>query len=118
MQISRRSDRSITAQIDLPAPMGDSTHLEVSVSYAKGGISYWDYKTYPDAYWLTIKPVRVEGPMLSYMLGKGMRSKLEESGRFNRKKLEALWAEVANSIKVEGSQANNLYKAVTMKEAV
>lgn len=113
MQVARRSDRSITAQIDLPKPMGDNTHLEVTVNYAKGGISYWDYKTYPDAYWLSIKAVKVEGGFVSYMLGNGMRSKLEESSRFNRKKLEALWLEVANSLNTEGSQANNLLKEVT-----
>lgn len=39
---------------------GKSQELKVQVFYAKGGMNYFNYKTEPRGYWVSIQPVNVD----------------------------------------------------------
>ena len=62
--------------------------LEVTVSYSKGGMSYWDYKDYPRGYWLHVSPVKIEGRFKTYMMGSGLKRFVVAAKRFGAKALD------------------------------
>lgn len=73
----------------------ERTWIEVKVVYEKGGMSMWDYKQRPSGYYLSVGPIErtPDGKGLIMTLVSGCRSLIEESPRFNAKRLAKLGAE-------------------------
>lgn len=118
MESVRYSERSITGYIPLEAPIGESTHIEVCVRYSKGGMSYYDYKTYPSAYWLHVKPVKIGDGMITSTMGSGSKHNLELAERYNRKKLLQYWNQAEKSISNEDYIGNKMMKSAINKETM
>ena len=87
-------------------------HLEIEVYYEEGGTNYFNGRNEPRGYRLLVNPVQIEvreigGRVFESRLfqvggGGGRRLFLEESTRFNRKKLEALAATCQERPEYEG----------------
>lgn len=61
--------------------------VRISISYRKGGISYWDYSRFASAYYASITPIELENGFESFMLGDGVNYTLEESDRYSKNAL-------------------------------
>lgn len=77
----------------------DSTHIEVSVYYSKGGLNYATYKQEARGYYISMKPVEVDGNIVKYDMFSGVKFLVEEVGRLNKKKLDALYQQTKEQIK-------------------
>jgi uncharacterized pyridoxal phosphate-containing UPF0001 family protein len=70
------------------------THIQVKVTYSKGGLNYWNYKEEPRAIWLSVTPVQVQKhagyETVSHTAGAGLRHLLEEVSRKSVAKLQKL----------------------------
>ncbi len=80
------------------------THIKVNVYYSKGGINYFTATTEPRAIWCGISPVNREKSgatglaVESFMLFSGLKCKLEEAKRLNRKRVAALFEQTKTEI--------------------
>ena len=63
----------------------NATHLEVSVYYSKGGISYFTGQTSPRGYYLSVTPVKKGSNMVSYEMFSGFKQLLLETKRYSDK---------------------------------
>ena len=75
--------------------LNDATHLEVSVSYDKGGQSYFSGRTTPRGYYLTVIPVTRSATSVSFTAFTGRSRLLLETKRFSAKQF-AQAMEMAN----------------------
>ena len=57
----------------------DATHIEVSIYYDKGGMSYFSGKTSQRGYYMSVVPVRKAGGMISFTLFTGYKQLLMET---------------------------------------
>jgi hypothetical protein len=92
------SDR-LTFQVALDTPLQqradrEATHLEISVYYRKGGISYSDYKTYPSGIYLSVGPITIKDGFESFMMFSAKGRKIEDATRLNRKRVAAVFESV------------------------
>lgn len=78
----------------------DATHIEVSVSYSKGGLSYITGKTSPRGYYISVTPVTKNDDMVSFILFTGYRQLLFEADRYSAKQFEVA-VEMSGSIEAE-----------------
>lgn len=79
------------------ATSDDSQPIRVSVYFNEGGLNYFNYKTEPKGYWISAEPVKVEnGFETSRPFSHGSRHFVEETKRYNAKRLEAIFAERAS----------------------
>lgn len=62
-----------------------ATHLEVSVYYTKGGMSYFTGNTSPRGYYLSVRPVTKRDGMTSFDLFSGRKQLLLETARYTDK---------------------------------
>jgi len=62
-----------------------ATHLEVSVSYNKGGTNYFSGGTTPRGYYLTVTPVTRTATSVSFTMFSGLSRLLLETKRFSAK---------------------------------
>jgi hypothetical protein len=74
-----------------------ATHLEVSVYYSKGGVSYFVGGTMPRGYYIAIKPVTKNDYMVRYELFSGRKQLLFETARYSEKQF-ARAIEMANDV--------------------
>lgn len=65
-----------------------ATHLEISVYYSKGGMSYFTGQTSPRGYYISVRPVTMRDGMVSFELFAGRRQFLFETSRFTTKQFE------------------------------
>ena len=63
----------------------NATHLEVSVSYDKGGANYFSGGTTPRGYYLTVTPVTRSAASISFTMFSGRSRLLLETKRFSAK---------------------------------
>jgi len=63
----------------------NATHLEVSVSYRKVGVTYSNGKTMPRGYYLTVTPVTQTEKFVSFTMFTGQSYFLLETKRFSAK---------------------------------
>jgi hypothetical protein len=72
----------------------DHTHLEIDVFYGEGGINYFNYKDEPRGYWVSLRPIKMEGRCKSFVMfdDKAFKVFLEPAKRFNANRLNALGA--------------------------
>lgn len=78
----------------------DATHVEVSVSYSKGGMSYITGKTSPRGYYISVTPVTKNDDMVSFILFTGYKQLLFEANRYSDKQFECA-VEMSGSIEAE-----------------
>lgn len=68
--------------------------INVSLSYSKGGLSFWDYKHYPEGIYLHMQPVKrsISSGMTieQYEGGTGVKHFVEAGARFSSKRLKIL----------------------------
>ena len=68
--------------------------FELTVSYVKGGISWWDGHRYPSGYRVSFTPGNLEdfgyGNSFSMMIGDGFYAQAETAERFSASKMEAI----------------------------
>lgn len=62
-----------------------ATHLEVSVYYTKGGLSYFSGQTSPRGYYLSVRPVTKANGMVSFDLFSGVKRLILETNRYSDK---------------------------------
>ena len=62
-----------------------ATHIEVSVYYSKGGMSYFTGKTSPRGYYVSAKPVTKKENSVSFMLFDGVGHLLFDTARYSTK---------------------------------
>ena len=62
-----------------------ATHLEISVYYTKGGLSYFTGGTTRRGYYLSVRPVTKGNGMVSYDLFSGCKRLLLETSRYTDK---------------------------------
>jgi len=88
-------------------PMDDGRVVRVEVYYAKGGINYWNYKTDPRGYWLSMQPMRIEvggGFTTShYTPTEGYRCFMQEAKRFSASGLSAAKAMAEQLLEADGA---------------
>ena len=99
--------RLLVARVPVPTILGHEdfgyNHVDVEVSYDKGGINYFNYKTDPRGYSVVVRGLKVEPPTdgrfgsESFMMvtGPGYRVFLKPGERFNAKVLRELALKVA-----------------------
>ena len=62
-----------------------ATHLEVSVHYTKGGMSYFTGQTSTRGYYLSVRPVTKRNGMVSFDLFSGCKRLILETSRYSDK---------------------------------
>jgi len=65
-----------------------NTHLQVSVYYSKGGMNYFNGQNQPRGFYVSVKPVTINGNMVSYEIFKGYSQFLFAVNRYSEKQLE------------------------------
>ena len=68
--------------------LNGATHLEVSVYYTKGGMSYFTGSTNPHGYYLSVRPVTKRNGMTSFDLFAGCKKLLLETARYSAKQFD------------------------------
>lgn len=66
----------------------NATHLEISVYYSKGGMSYFSGQTSPRGYYISVKPVTKRNGMVSFEMFSGYKKLLLETGRYSDKQFD------------------------------
>jgi hypothetical protein len=82
-----------------------ATHLEVSVYYTKGGLSYFSNVTTPRGYYVSVRPVTKHDSGVSFDLFAGRRQLLFETARYNDKQFD-------RAVKMAANFENQLIAAV------
>ena len=62
-----------------------ATHLQVSVFYDKGGVSYFNGQTSPRGFYLSVTPVTRGNGMISYTMFTGLKRLIHEVNRYSDK---------------------------------
>jgi len=93
MEASRRIERTYkTAQKFMSNGGNVCNAFSISVSYVKGGMSFYDYHVYPSGYRVSYTPMALSDKggyeCRSTIIGDGFYAQGEEAARFNRKRLE------------------------------
>jgi hypothetical protein len=65
-----------------------ATHLEVSVYYTKGGSNFLSGGTTSRGYYLSVRPVTLQGHCVSFVMFTGRRKLLLETARFSTKQFK------------------------------
>ena len=65
-----------------------ATHLEVSVYYTKGGMSYFTGGTTPRGYYLSVRPITKGNGTVSFDLFAGHKQLLLETNRYTDKQFD------------------------------
>ena len=65
-----------------------ATHLEVSVYYTKGGLSYFPGGTAPRGYYISVWPVTRSDGMVSFELFAGRKQLLFQTERYSARQFE------------------------------
>jgi len=89
----------------------DSTHLEVSVYYTKGGPNYFSRGVTPRGYYLSVKPVTLGESTVSYTMFSGYSHLLLETKRFSAKQF-------AQAIEISKEHKERLISAVIAENKV
>lgn len=98
--------------------LNDATHLQVSVSYNLGGLSFFSGGTTPRGYYLTVKPVTKGNNMIRYTMFSGKSRLLLETKRFTAKQF-ANAIEMAKTYEAELiSEVVSANKAVKLPDVV
>lgn len=85
-------------------------HLEVSVYYTKGGISYFTGQASPRGYYLSVRPVTLGNGMVSFDLFSGCKKLILETKRYSDKQL-------AKALEMAKAFEDELIAAVAVNEA-
>jgi len=78
----------------------NATHLEISVYYSKGGMSYFSGQASPRGYYLSVKPVTKRDGMISYEMFAGYKKFLFETGRYSDKQFNKA-VEMSRTVEAE-----------------
>jgi hypothetical protein len=89
----------------------EGNHLEVSVYYSKGGMSYLTYKVYPRGYYLSVRPVTLGKGTAGYNLFSGCTRLILETNRYSDKQF-------GKAVEMVRPFEDELIANVTMEEAV
>lgn len=78
------------------------SHIQVKVTYSKGGLNYWNYKEEPRAIWLSVTPVKLNKhdgyETISQIAGTGLRHLVEEVSRKSMSKIQKLERQVEKEV--------------------
>jgi hypothetical protein len=88
----------------------DKKVLEVEVSYAEGGMSYFSGESSLRGYYLSVRPVEKSEGFTTFALFAGLKLLLEEASRFSAKRLE--------KIEPTQEQVDNVVAQVCRKEGL
>ena len=88
------------------------THIEVSVSYTKGGSNYWSGGQDRRGYYMIVKPIRIQGNMMGFTLGAGLKRLIEQVERLNKKRFELAKAKVEEEIRTRQGDGWDLEQKV------
>lgn len=72
------------------------THLDVDITYNKGGINYFTYRNEPRGYYAGVTPVEKNNNMVSFTAFTGVKKFIEPAKRLSRKTLAALNADAVD----------------------
>lgn len=86
------------------------SHLEVSVYYTKGGMSYFTGQVSPRGYYLSVRPVSLERGMVSFDLFSGCKKLILEANRYSDKQF-------AKAVEMAKIFEDELIATVTMSVA-
>lgn len=87
------------------------THLEISIYYSKGGMSYFSGQVSPRGYYLSVRPVTLANGMISYDLFSGCKRLILETGRYSAKQF-------AKAVEMAKDYEDELIANAVMTEAV
>lgn len=88
----------------------NGSHLEVSVFYTKGGMSYFTGQVSPRGYYLSVRPVTLDKGMVSFDLFSGCKKLVMETSRYSDKQF-------AKAVEMSKTYEDELITSVTMSEA-
>jgi hypothetical protein len=86
------------ASLPVKNPTEEVTHVEVSVSYDKGGPNYWSGGTDRRGVYVIATPIRIRDRMVSFIIGRGSKRLAEEMKRKNQKVIDKVVADVQKQI--------------------
>lgn len=86
------------------------SHLEVSVYYTKGGMSYFTGQVSPRGYYLSVRPVTLGNGMVSFDLFSGCKKLILEANRYSDKQF-------AKAVEMAKTFENELIATVTVSDA-
>jgi len=85
----------------------DATHLEITVSYTKGGANYFSGGVTPRGFYLSVNPVKKGERSVCYRLFSGQSELLFEAQRYTAKQF-------ARAVEMAKSREEALISAVVM----
>jgi len=88
--------------------LNKATHLEVNVSYNKGGVNCFSGGTRPRGYYLSVTPVTISSTSISFVAFTGQSQFLLETKRFSAKQF-------AQAIEMSKAYEEELIAAVVAK---
>lgn len=86
------------------------SHLEISVFYTKGGMSYFTGQVSPRGYYLSVRPVTLDKGMVSFDLFSGCKKLILETSRYSDKQF-------AKAVEMAKAYEDELIASVTMSVA-
>lgn len=98
-----KNNRRIATSLPVNKPTEETTHILVSLFYSKGGPNFFTAQFDRKGYYVSVSPVKEENQngysTVTCVLGTGCKLLIEESARFNHKRLESLWEVIDKNIK-------------------
>jgi hypothetical protein len=76
----------------------DATHIQLEVSYDKGGMNWYTGREEPNGIYIHVRPTASRDGCTSFVLGKGYKRLLETAPRLNRKRLAQLTDDIRAQI--------------------
>lgn len=88
----------------------NGTHLEVSVFYTKGGMSYFTGQLSPRGYYLSVRPVTLGKGTVSFDLFSGCKRLILEANRYSDKQF-------AKAVEMSKAFEDEIIATVTFSDA-
>jgi hypothetical protein len=112
-----KTSRDTTITLALANPSERATHLEVSVSYDKGGPNYFSGSTVARGYYLSVGPVKLARGMRRFEIMSHRAVLLETTGRRSDKRLGWHFEQAKASVTAQSGQAFELLQRFRAAEA-
>ena len=92
------------------------THVSVKVSYDKGGMCFGTYKQKPRGYYLSVGRVFITDSSRGFAMFSAPTILLEQTKRRSDKRLDDLFATVANDVAAKAGKVQELIQQVLAKD--
>ena len=98
--------------IPIQNPTDNNTHVQISIYYTQGGMSFYDYKNVSQGIKLSVDKIEIKENCIRSTMGTSVCFNLLETKRYNEKKLK----EVADKFKANKNQIAEMYNNGTIND--